>query len=197
MGLSTLGQSGYVLTARKSLKQRTQADDAAIMVYKCAMWYAHIPELMLPQPVTGWLFFPPSALTSLSRRAVQRRVPWRRLMHLTTPSDLARLAQRFTQARQRDLTESRTRSQQICEAATAACAGAADIRHEAVQLRQHARQLRAVHAQHLIAGGCRRQDALTPGSCPVSAADIASVPQMLKESLLPHEGLPACHPQQR
>ena len=118
-------------------------------------------------------------------------------MHPTTPSDRDMLSKWFTQAVQSDLRECRALAQDICDEATAACARAAEIRYESAQRRHRAQELRTRHAQLCAAGVRRRQDALTQGSCPLSAVERESMPQILKESILPHEDLTACHPQQR
>ena len=78
----------------------------------------------------------------------------------TTPSDLTMLSPWMAKDRQRDLRESQARSQQICEEATAVRAMSAEIMQETAQLRSSARQVRAVHAQHLAAEVRRRQKGL-------------------------------------
>jgi hypothetical protein len=57
-------------------------------------------------PEKGLAFFLTPPFTSLSRRAVQRRVLRRHLMPPTTPSELTLLARWMTQDMQRDLTGS-------------------------------------------------------------------------------------------
>ena len=73
-------------------------------------------------------------------------------MLLTTPSDLDPLWQWIIQDMRSALTESRTRSRQICAEATAICATAAELRTETAQLRHSARLLRTVRAEYLAAG---------------------------------------------
>jgi hypothetical protein len=79
-------------------------------------------------------------------------------MYPTTLSDRTLLARWITQDMQGNLAESRALSRQICDEATAARATSAVLMQVTAQLRHHAQQVRAVHAQHLAAGVHRRQN---------------------------------------
>ena len=83
-------------------------------------------------------------------------------MHPTTPSDFTLFPRWTTQDIWRDLRESRIHAREICEEARDVRATSATIMQETAQLRHSAQQVRAVHAQHLAAGVCRRQQGPAP-----------------------------------
>jgi hypothetical protein len=72
-----------------------------MMVHTCAMWYAHGARADETPARNGWLFFLPSALTSLFRRAQRRRVLRRRplLQRTDRPPSQARVLVARGQAR--------------------------------------------------------------------------------------------------
>jgi hypothetical protein len=78
----------------------------------------------------------------------------------TTPSDLDLLLPCIAENARISLMESRKRSWQICEEATAVCATAAQLRKETAQLRHSAVLLRTAAAQFRVEGMLRRQKGL-------------------------------------
>jgi hypothetical protein len=81
----------------------------------------------------------------------------------TTPSDLDIPSQWIAQGVQVNLTEIWALAREICEAATEACACAANLGQETTQLCERARQLQIVNAR-LRAEGVRRRHNLRPAS---------------------------------